>query len=155
MFKLIIAIFFGSGTDDTQIASMEEYYIKVFNGALSPPINIPGFAYHGAVQARKVLVNKIRGVLGERRERRCNDPDPNTGIIDFLVGVDYENGRPLSQEQLVGLLIALFNAGRETTSRSVIWATIYLHNHPHVLHKAKVKWDFGLLPKTTHLCRLF
>ncbi|TYH03611.1 hypothetical protein ES288_A09G233200v1 [Gossypium darwinii] len=138
VFKLIIAIFLGSGTDDNQIASMEEYYRKVYYGLHTTPINIPGFAYHRAVQARKVLVNKIRGVLGERRERRCNDPDPNTGIIDFLEKADYEDGRPMSHEHLVVLLIGIFIAGRETTSRTAIWATIYLHNHPHLLHKAKV-----------------
>ncbi|KAG4184888.1 hypothetical protein ERO13_A09G198700v2 [Gossypium hirsutum] len=137
VFKLIIAIFLGSGTDDNQIASMEEYYRKVYYGLHTTPINIPGFAYHRAVQARKVLVNKIRGVLGERRERRCNDPDPNTGIIDFLEKADYEDSRPMSHEHLVVLLIGLFIAGRETTSRTAIWATIYLHNHPHLLHKAK------------------
>ncbi|KAB2067186.1 hypothetical protein ES319_A09G209700v1 [Gossypium barbadense] len=137
VFKLIIAIFLGSGTDDNQIASMEEYYRKVYYGLHTTPINIPGFAYHRAVQARKVLVNKIRGVLGERRERRCNDPDPNTGIIDFLEKADYEDGRPMSHEHLVVLLIGIFIAGRETTSRTAIWATIYLHNHPHLLHKAK------------------
>ncbi|KAH1096143.1 hypothetical protein J1N35_013064 [Gossypium stocksii] len=134
VFKLIIAIFLGFGTDDTQIASME-YYRKVYYGLHPTPINIPGFAYHRALQARKVLVNKIRGVLGERRER-CNDPNLNTGIIDFMAKADYEDGRPLNHEQLVVLLIGLFIAGRETTSRTAIWATIYLHNHPHLLHKA-------------------
>ncbi|MBA0740440.1 hypothetical protein Gogos_013642 [Gossypium gossypioides] len=137
VFKLIIAILLGSGTDDTQIASMEEYYRKVYFGLHTTPINIPGFAYHRAVQARKVLVNRIRGVLGERRERRCNDPNPNTDIIDFMEKADFEDGRPMSHEHLVGLLIGLFIAGRETTSRTAIWATIYLHNHPRLLHKAK------------------
>ncbi|MBA0713764.1 hypothetical protein Golax_012778, partial [Gossypium laxum] len=137
VFKLIIAILLGSGTDDTQIASMEEYYRKVYYGLHTTPINIPGFAYHRAVQARKVLVNRIRGVLGERRERRCNDPNPNTGIIDFMEKADFEDGRPMNHELLVGLLIGLFIAGLETTSRTAIWATVYLHNHPRLLHKAK------------------
>ncbi|XP_052874609.1 beta-amyrin 11-oxidase-like [Gossypium arboreum] len=59
------------------------------------------------------------------------------GIIDFLEKADYEDGRPMSHELLAVLLIGLFIAGRETTSRAAIWATIYLHNHPHLLHKAK------------------
>ncbi|XP_012486796.1 beta-amyrin 11-oxidase [Gossypium raimondii] len=137
VFKLIIDILLGSGTDDTQIASMEEYYRKVYYGLHTTPINIPGFAYHRAVQARKVLANKIRGVLGERRERRCNDPNPNTGIIDFIEKADFEDGRAMNHELLVGLLIGLFIAARETTSRTAIWATIHLHNHPRLLHKAK------------------
>ncbi|TYH55336.1 hypothetical protein ES332_D09G229300v1 [Gossypium tomentosum] len=137
VFKLIIDILLGSGTDDTQIASMEEYYRKVYYGLHTTPVNIPGFAYHRAVQARKVLVNRIRGVLGERRERRCNDPNPNTGIIDFMEKADFEDGRPMNHEQLVALLIGLFIAGLETTSRTAMWATIYLHNHPRLLHKAK------------------
>ncbi|KAG4131219.1 hypothetical protein ERO13_D09G192964v2 [Gossypium hirsutum] len=137
VFKLIIAILLGSGTDDTQIASMEEYYRKVYHGLHTTPINIPGFPYHRAVQARKVLANKIRGVLGERRERRCNDPNPNTGIIDFIEKADFEDGRAMNHELLVGLLIGLFIAARETTSRTAIWATIHLHNHPRLLHKAK------------------
>ncbi|MBA0830653.1 hypothetical protein Goarm_015172, partial [Gossypium armourianum] len=137
VFKLIIAILLGSGTDDTQIASMEEYHRKVYYGLHSTPINIPGFPYHRAVQARKVLGNKIRGVLGERRERRCNDPNPNTGIIDFMEKADFEDGRAMNHELLVGLLIGLFIAARETTSRTAIWATIHLHNHPRLLRKAK------------------
>ncbi|KAB2014267.1 hypothetical protein E1A91_D09G221200v1 [Gossypium mustelinum] len=64
---------------NTVIASMEKSYTDLFSGLFCTPINSPGFAYHKAVKARKKLVKEIQGVLGEKRERKRNDP--NSKII--------------------------------------------------------------------------
>ncbi|KAH1089642.1 hypothetical protein J1N35_016899 [Gossypium stocksii] len=136
-FKVIMTMFLGYATDDTVIASMEKSYTDLFSGLFCTPINIPGFAYHKAVKARKKLVKEIQGVLGEKRERKRNDPNSKIGLIDVIREAEDSKGEKLDDEYITIILVMFLIAGRETSGRAATWATIYLYHHPHVLQKAK------------------
>ncbi|XP_052874607.1 beta-amyrin 11-oxidase-like [Gossypium arboreum] len=136
-FKVIMTMFLGYATDDTVIASMEKSYTDLFSGLFCTPINIPGFAYHKAVKARKKLVKEIQGVLGEKRERKRNDPNSKIGLIDVIREAEDSKGEKLDEEYIIIILVMFLIAGRETSGRAATWATMYLHHHPHVLQKAK------------------
>ncbi|KAK8622034.1 hypothetical protein V6N13_097661 [Hibiscus sabdariffa] len=62
-FKVIITIFLGSACDASVIAEIEKHYTCLFNGLFCSAINIPGFTFHKAVKARKMLVKFIQGVF--------------------------------------------------------------------------------------------
>ncbi|KAE8728410.1 hypothetical protein F3Y22_tig00004457pilonHSYRG00040 [Hibiscus syriacus] len=138
-FKVMMAIFPGSDTDNTIIATMEKYYTDVFSGLFCMPINIPGFAYNRAVKAREMQMKEIRGML---KERKHDDPNSKRGLIDFIREVDDPNGEELDDERVAIILLLFFIAGRESSGRAAAWATIFLHDHPRMLQKAKVKWNF-------------
>ncbi|KAK8614217.1 hypothetical protein V6N13_122586 [Hibiscus sabdariffa] len=59
-FKVIMTIFLGSASDGSIIAEMEEHYTYLFRGLFSTTINIPGFAFHRALHARKMLIKIIQ-----------------------------------------------------------------------------------------------
>ncbi|XVF52396.1 hypothetical protein PTKIN_Ptkin05aG0014900 [Pterospermum kingtungense] len=136
-FNVIMNIFLGSGSDTSVIASMEKYYTCLFNGLFSTAVNIPGFAFHRAVKARKMLSESIRAVVAERRKRESKDPNSNSGLIDLIMEVKDEEGEKLDVEKIVIALLVVLLAGRETSGRAASWATIYLHDYPEVLQKAK------------------
>ncbi|XWS49598.1 hypothetical protein CRYUN_Cryun12cG0016900 [Craigia yunnanensis] len=136
-FKVIMTIFLGSGSDDSVIASMEKYYTYLFNGLFCTPVNIPGFAFHRALKARKMLIKIIQAVVAERREKESNDPNSKRGLIDLIKEVEDEEGEKLDDEHIVIVLLVFLLAGHETSGRAATWATIYLHDHPEVLQKAK------------------
>ncbi|PPR85695.1 hypothetical protein GOBAR_AA34995 [Gossypium barbadense] len=136
-FKVIMTMFLGYATDDTVIASMEKSFTDLFSGLFCTPINIPGFAYHKAVKARKKLVKEIQGVLGEKRERKRNDPNSKIGLIDVIREAEDSKREKLDEEYIIIILVIFLIAGRETSGRAATWATMYLHHHPHVLQKAK------------------
>ncbi|XP_039007415.1 ent-kaurenoic acid oxidase 2-like [Hibiscus syriacus] len=133
-FKVMMTIFLGSGTNDTSIESMEKYYTDVFGGLFCMPINIPGFAYNRAVKAREMLMKGIRGVLKERKHDVLNS---KRGLIDFIREADDPNGEELDDELVAIILLLFLIAGRESSGRVAAWATVFLHDHPRVLQKAK------------------
>lgn len=60
------------------------------------------------------------------------------GMIDLMMKVEDENGACLEDEYIINLLIGILLAGHETTAHAIMWAVIYLQQHPEMLTKAKV-----------------
>ncbi|KAE8677567.1 defensin-like protein [Hibiscus syriacus] len=100
-FKVIMTIFLGSACDGSIIAEMEEYYSHLFCGLFSSPINIPGFAFHRTLNARKMLIKIIQSVLSERREKESKVPNARKGIIDFIKEFEDEEGEKLDDEHII------------------------------------------------------
>ncbi|GMI71753.1 ENT-KAURENOIC ACID OXYDASE 1, cytochrome P450, family 88, subfamily A, polypeptide 3 [Hibiscus trionum] len=136
-FKVFMNIFLGSGTNDTVIASMENYYTHVLSGLFSTPLKIPGFAYHRAVKARKMLEKDVQGVLTERRGRKPNDLNSKRGLIDIIMEAEDEEGEKLKDGKIVVILLTFLLASRESSGRAASWATTYLYQHLEELQKAK------------------
>ncbi|XVF51935.1 hypothetical protein PTKIN_Ptkin04bG0223900 [Pterospermum kingtungense] len=134
-FKVITKIFMGS--DDFMSESMAKYFTDLVQGFAALEINVPGFAFHRALKARKILVNLIKGHVDERRARKTDEPNTKKGMIDLLLEVEDEDGEKLDDEHIVNLLLSFLFAGHETTAVAAMWLTIYLHDHPEMLQKAK------------------
>ncbi|XWS49229.1 hypothetical protein CRYUN_Cryun13aG0146000 [Craigia yunnanensis] len=134
-FKVITQIFMGS--TDSMSESMTKYYTDLFKGFAAVEINVPGFAFHRALKARKILVSIIQAHLEERRTRKTDEPNTKKGMIDLLLEVKDEDGEKLEDEHIVNLLLSFLLAGHETTANAAMWLTIYLHDHPETLQKAK------------------
>ncbi|KAK8571796.1 hypothetical protein V6N12_027869 [Hibiscus sabdariffa] len=135
-FNVITKIFIGSADSISQ--SMTNHYGLLLQGAFSPlPIDVPGFPFHRALEARKILVNAIQPHLDERRYKNGDDPNIEKGMIDLLLEAKDENGEELENELIVNLLLGFLLAGHETTAHIASWLTIYLHDRPETLRKAK------------------
>ncbi|KAK8548527.1 hypothetical protein V6N13_054683 [Hibiscus sabdariffa] len=135
-FNVITKIFMGSA--DSFSESMAEHYGLILQGAFSPlPINVPGFTFRRALEARKILVSAIETHLDERRCKKVDDPKIKKGMIDLLLEAKDEDGEKLENEQIANLLLGFLFAGHETTAHIASWLTIYLHDHPEILRKAK------------------
>ncbi|XP_021293498.1 beta-amyrin 11-oxidase-like [Herrania umbratica] len=120
--------------------STGKYYRDLNNGLISMAINIPGFSFHKALKARKMLVKIVQGVLDERRARNKIGRDPineKKGVIDLFMEVEDEKGQKLVDEDIVNLLLLFLVAGHESSASAVTWATIFLHDNPDTLQKAK------------------
>ncbi|KAE8735983.1 Beta-amyrin 11-oxidase [Hibiscus syriacus] len=137
-FNVITKIFMGS--TDSFSESMAEHYAHIFQGLFSLlPVDVPGFPFHRALKARKILVNVIQAHLDERRWKKTSN-DPNNiqkGMIDLLLEIKDEDGEELENEQIVNLLLGFLFAGHETTAHAALWLTIYLHDHPEILQGVK------------------
>ncbi|KAK8639998.1 hypothetical protein V6N13_138364 [Hibiscus sabdariffa] len=134
-FKVIAQVFLGS-TKDSVLSSMVKYYTELFPGVLFLPFNIPGFAFHRALKARKKLVKMIQDELDERRATTSVE-DRKKGMVDLLMEVEGDKGEKLEDEHIIDLLLLILFAGHETTAHTIMWALIYLNHHPEMLRKAK------------------
>ncbi|XVF13579.1 hypothetical protein REPUB_Repub08aG0219400 [Reevesia pubescens] len=74
--------------------------------------------------------------MDEKRYRKTDEPNTRTGQIDLLWEVKDDDGEKLEDDHIVNILL-LFLAGHEPTTLALMWLTIYLHDRPEMLRRAK------------------
>lgn len=90
-------------------------------------------------QARKKLVATFQSIVDERRvRRRKNLSTHKKDMMDTLMEVEDENGRKLTDEEIIDVLVMYLNAGHESSGHITMWATLFLQTHPEIFEKAKV-----------------
>jgi ent-kaurenoic acid hydroxylase len=92
-------------------------------------------------KARKKLVKILKGVVDGRRARKRNpsETQKHKDMMELLMEVEYDqNGEKLDDEEIIDLILLYLNAGHESSAHASMWATLFLHQHPECLHKAKV-----------------
>ncbi|KAJ8756202.1 hypothetical protein K2173_024749 [Erythroxylum novogranatense] len=136
-FKIIMYIFLSSESESIMEA-LEREYTTLNHGVRAMAINIPGFAYHKALRARKRLVAILQSVVSERRvQRKDAIPKQKKDMLDALMDVEDENGRKLGDEEIIDVLLMYLNAGHESSGHITMWAAVLLQEHPEFLQKAK------------------
>lgn len=65
---------------------------------------------------------------------------PKGGMLDLMMEPQDESGRRLDDEEIIEVLLVLSFAGVSTPAHVSTWSTIFLHRHPEVLQKAKVRY---------------
>ncbi|MED6134602.1 Ent-kaurenoic acid oxidase 1 [Stylosanthes scabra] len=136
-FKIIMHIFLSSESEPIMEA-LEREYTALNYGVRAMKINIPGFAYHKAFKARKNLLSVFQSIVDERRKLRkeCS-PIKAKDMMDSLLDVEDDNGRKLSDEEIIDVMLMYLNAGHESSGHITMWATYFLQKHPEYLQKAK------------------
>jgi cytochrome P450 family 138 len=69
--------------------------------------------------------------------------DERTDILALLLGSRYEDGTPMSRQDVSDELLTLLGAGHETTASTLGWAFERLRRHPEVLAKLVDENDKG------------
>ncbi|KAJ8552696.1 hypothetical protein K7X08_020089 [Anisodus acutangulus] len=137
-FEVIIRIMMGSEIETQWLDIVEKVYTIYLQGFLALPINLPGFAYHRAFKARENLVKIFQSVIDERKVMNMKDESRGKcNMVDLIMAIEDEEGKRLSDEEIIDLLIVYAFAGHETTAHTAAWAIMYLEQHPEFLQKAK------------------
>ncbi|OIT32632.1 ent-kaurenoic acid oxidase 1 [Nicotiana attenuata] len=135
-FEVIIRIMMGSEIDPKWLDRVEKVYTIYSHGFMALPINLTGFAYHRAFKARANLDDI--SVIDERKVMNMRDKSrAKCNMVDLIMCIEDEEGKRLSDEEIIDLLIVYAFAGHETTAHTTAWAIIYLEQHPEFLQKAK------------------
>lgn len=82
------------------------------------------------------------------RKRRSNNRETiksKKDMMDLLMEVKDEDGRQLEDEDIIDLVLVFLLAGHESSAHGILWTIIYLIDHPHVLHMAKVSLHLSIL----------
>ncbi|KAK7246201.1 hypothetical protein RIF29_41061 [Crotalaria pallida] len=137
-FKVIMHIFFGAASE-TIMQGLEKEYTALNYGIRAMRVNIPGFAFHKALKARKNLLVIFQSAVDQRRaEMRGKVPDrKHKDMMDSLIHAEDENGRKLGDEDIIDIMLMYLNAGHESSGHITMWATYFLQRHPEYLQKAK------------------
>lgn len=92
-------------------------------GFLGPNVPLP--AHRRRDRARARIAELLGPILSERRAGRAQGED----FLQTLLDARYEDGRPLSDHEIVGLLLTLIFAGQHTSAVLAAWAGILLIQH--------------------------
>ncbi|KAF2322015.1 hypothetical protein GH714_005694 [Hevea brasiliensis] len=138
-FRIIMYVFLSSESEPVMEA-LEREYTALNYGVRAMAINLPALLNNKLIkfQARKNLVASLQSIVDERRSRRKNSiSSKKKDMMDALMDVDDENGRKLTDEEIIDVLLMYLNAGHESSGHVTMWATIFLQEHPEFLQKAK------------------
>ncbi|XWS74697.1 hypothetical protein CRYUN_Cryun01aG0020200 [Craigia yunnanensis] len=140
-FRIIMHIFLSSESEEV-METLETEYTKLNYGVRAMAINVPGFAYYKALRARKNLVRVFQSVVNERRnQRKTNNSTKKQDMLDSLIDVKDEKGETLDDEEIIDIMLMYLNAGHESSGHTIMWATIFLQQHPEFLEKAKAEQE--------------
>jgi cytochrome P450 len=78
-------------------------------------------------------------IYGEITRRRADGTSGREDILSMLIEARYEDGRPMSDEELRDEMITLLLAGHETTATSLAWAFHRVLARPDVLGKLRAE----------------
>lgn len=73
-----------------------------------------------------------------RKQRASNVQVKKKDMMEGLLDAEDENGRKLTDEEIIDVLLMYLNAGHESSGHTIMWAVKFLQENPDVLQKAKV-----------------
>lgn len=77
-----------------------------------------------------------RTILGRIISERINSGEDRDDLLDMLLRARYEDGTPMSREELIDEVMVLFTAGHETTANALGFTLFLLAKHPTLQEKA-------------------
>ncbi|CAN0829576.1 Ent-kaurenoic acid oxidase [Linum grandiflorum] len=122
-----------------ELNEIDDLFKGVTQGLRAVPLNLPGTAYHHALQCRKKVTDFFRKVLEKRKEMdgsamtTMDDQD----LMDGLRRIEDENGNRMSDEEVLDNIVSFVVAGYESTSLASMWSFYYLAKYPDVLAKLR------------------
>ncbi|KAJ6800729.1 ent-kaurenoic acid oxidase 2-like [Iris pallida] len=122
----------------TLLDTMEADYRGLMAGLRAMTINVPGTAFHHAINCRKNLNRIIAEELRERKLMCTTDHEKkHDDFMQILIDSTDADGNKLGEAEVIDNIVALILGGYESTSDVMTWALYYLAKYPHVLDKLK------------------
>ena len=130
-----------------------EYVSHTLSTLFPPPYSWPLPRNRRTHKAVQVLRNRISRFIDERRSH----PAERNDFLSILLQARDEDGKPMSDEQLMAECLTLFGAGHETTATALSWAWYLLCQHSENCQKVQREVDSvlqGRTPTYADLARL-
>ncbi|CAI9095430.1 OLC1v1031384C1 [Oldenlandia corymbosa var. corymbosa] len=144
VFKVMINVILGDEINEDQelMDCLANDNASLSHGLKSMTINLPGFAFHRALKARKRLVETFAGFVAQRtasmaKEGNDDESKKKKNLLSLMIEIQDDEGNKLSDEDIIDLMIIFLMAGHETSAHAITWAIIFLQENPQILEKAK------------------
>ena len=144
--NIILRTVFGAeGEDLDALRRLLPRMVKLGSILAATPIpewDLFGYAPWGRFNRMRAEYDAIVGRLIERARA-----DPNiaarSDILAMLIGAHYDDGAPMTDDEIADELITLLTAGHETTATTLAWAIERLRRHPEFMAKLVAALDAG------------
>src|SRR2546421_2085955 len=95
-------------------------------------------------RAMAVLRSSVQRFIDERR----NNPSERNDFLSLLLQARDEDGKPMSDGQVMAECLTLFGAGHETTATALAWSWYRLCQHPEIYQQVQQEVDSVLQGRT-------
>lgn len=124
-FDVAMISVFGNNME-LEMEGIKHLYQCLEKGYNSMPVDLPGTPFHKAMKARKLLNERLRKMIENRRE----SVEYGGGLLGVLLGA---KDQKLSDSQIADNIIGVVFAAHDTTASVLTWMLKYLHENPHLL----------------------
>ncbi|GAC1466455.1 MAG: cytochrome P450 [Ktedonobacteraceae bacterium] len=135
------------------MTTLFEYVSQRLSQVFPPPYSWPTPLNRRTHRAGLLLRDRISHFIEERRSH----PTDRNDFLSILLQARDENGKPMSDEQVMAECLTLFGAGHETTATALTWTWYLLCQHPEMYAKVQQEVDDvlqGRTPGYANLARL-
>jgi cytochrome P450 len=148
--EVILKVVFGI-TDETRLAKLRERLGVVLHQTASPLLQLVGlasrrfFGERGIWARFQATLEQVDGLLYEEIAARRADPKLREGddILSMLMSATFEDGEPMSDEELRDQLMTLLLAGHETTATALAWTFDLLLRNPAAMDRLRDEIEAG------------
>ncbi|CAI9754601.1 unnamed protein product [Fraxinus pennsylvanica] len=127
--------YFASFEPGPLLDTLIELFYGMLDGIRAYPINLPGTAYHHALQCRWKAIEIFREELEKRK--KFNGTNDKDDLMGELMQLKDEEGKPLRDIEVLDNIAGLIIAGFESISLAITWGFYYLAKYPEVLKKLR------------------
>ncbi|KAF8398593.1 hypothetical protein HHK36_017524 [Tetracentron sinense] len=124
---------FVSVQDREQMSKLSRHFNIMLDGVVAIPLNIPGTRYYLAARSAGAIREELRLIIEGRR--RLVDKAVTQDILSYLLMATDENGRFMTEEEIVNNILVLLFAGQNTSSCALTMLMKYLAEFPDVYDK--------------------
>jgi len=121
-----------------------DYVSHALSAILPTPYSWPTRRNRRMHRAMEVLRNHVQRFIDERR----NNPSERNDFLSLLLQAHDEDGKPMSDEQVMAECLTLFGAGHETTATALAWNWYLLCQYPEIYQKVQQEVDSVLRGRT-------
>src|SRR5665809_54979 len=147
--EVILRAVFGID-DPARRERLSELLVRILNVTSSPRAQVIGLAARrlgrlGPYRRLQTVLDETDAVLFEQiAERRADqDLDGRDDILSMLVAARFEDGEPMSDDEVRDQLVTLLFAGHETTATALAWAFDLLFRNPEAMERLRAELAAG------------
>lgn len=132
-FQTVVKSLFSSAAGQEEIDRLQyitEAAQKMLVKELRQPYKGWWFRLSGEIKHHLDLTGEAREILRKLVTDRKKSEQRHGDLLDMLLDARYENGEPMTEEQLIDEILILFTAGHETTSNALTFTAQLLASHP-------------------------
>lgn len=130
-----------------------EYTVHKLTSLFTPPLSWPTPRNLRVRKATQVVQNSIQEMIVKQSKSNAE----HNNFLAILLQTKDEDGKAMSDSQLMDECLTLFGAGHETTAAALTWTWYFLCQHPEVYTKVQQEVDTvleGRVPTYNDLAHL-
>jgi cytochrome P450 len=142
---ILRAVFGADGAELAELRTLLPAMVKLGSRLVAVPIprtDLGRWSPWGRVHAYRREYDAIidRLVAAARQDPGLDERDD---VLALMLQARYDDGAPMSREEISDQLLTLLTAGHETTATTLAWAVERLRRHPAVLRRLSEEADAG------------